>query len=104
MGQSYVEIDPKQAWDEVFSEPGKPRPVYRDVVAEIEHYGEGELQTRFDQLGRTFRERGVTFAHDGEERPFPLDLIPRIISAIEWDTLSSGIQQRVVAVEITKLS
>jgi uncharacterized circularly permuted ATP-grasp superfamily protein len=99
MGQSYVEIDPKQAWDEVFSEPGKPRPVYRDVVAEIERYGEGELQTRFDQLGRTFRERGVTFAHDGEERPFPLDLIPRIISAVEWDILSSGIQQRVVALE-----
>ncbi len=41
MGQSYVEIDPKQAWDEVFSEPGKPRPIYRDVVAEIVRYGEG---------------------------------------------------------------
>ena len=91
MGQSYVEIDPKQAGDEVFSEPGKPRPIYRDVVAEIERYGEGELQTRFDQLGRIFRERGVTFAHDGEERPFPLDLIPRIIGALEWETLSSGI-------------
>jgi uncharacterized circularly permuted ATP-grasp superfamily protein len=99
MDQSYVEIDPKQAWDEVYSEPGKPRPIYRDVVAEIERYAEGELQTRFDQLGRTFRERGVTFAHDGEERPFPLDLIPRIISAVEWETLSSGIRQRVLALE-----
>ena len=99
MGQSYAEIDPKQAWDEVYSEPGTPRAIYRDVVAEIGRYAEGELQTRFDQLGRTFRERGVTFAHDGEERPFPLDLIPRIISAVEWDTLSSGIRQRVQALE-----
>ena len=99
MGQSYAEIDPQQAWDEVFSEPGTPRPIYRNVVAELGRYADGELQIRFDQLGRTFRERGVTFAHDGEERPFPLDLIPRIISAIEWDTLSLGIRQRVLALE-----
>jgi uncharacterized circularly permuted ATP-grasp superfamily protein len=94
-----VDIDPKLAWDEVFSSPGKPRAIYRSVVDEIGRYGEGELQTRFEQLGRTFRERGVTFAHDGEERPFPLDLIPRIISAVEWDTLASGIRQRVLALE-----
>jgi uncharacterized circularly permuted ATP-grasp superfamily protein len=50
-------------------------------------------------LGRTFAERGVTFALGGEERPFPLDLIPRIITALEWDQLSSGIRQRVRALE-----
>ncbi len=99
MGPPHVDIDPKHAWDEVFTSPGKPRAIYRSVVDEIGRYGEGELQTRFEQLGRTFRERGVTFAHDGEERPFPLDLIPRIISAVEWDTLASGIRQRVLALE-----
>jgi uncharacterized circularly permuted ATP-grasp superfamily protein len=50
-------------------------------------------------LGRTFAERGVTFALGGEERPFPLDLIPRIITALEWDTLSAGIRQRILALE-----
>ena len=99
MGTTHLDIDPKLAWDEVFSAPGKPRAIYRSVVDEIGRYGEGELQTRFDQLGRTFRERGVTFAHDGEERPFPLDLIPRIIGAVEWDVLASGIRQRVLALE-----
>ena len=58
-----------------------------------------DLQSRFDHLGRTFTERGVTFAHDGEERPFPLDLIPRIITALEWDGLAAGIRQRVLALE-----
>jgi uncharacterized circularly permuted ATP-grasp superfamily protein len=57
------------------------------------------LQSRFEQLGRTFSERGVTFALGGEERPFPLDLIPRIITALEWDQLSAGIRQRVHALE-----
>jgi uncharacterized circularly permuted ATP-grasp superfamily protein len=58
-----------------------------------------ELQSRFEQLGRTFAERGVTFALGGEERPFPLDLIPRIITALEWDVLSAGIRQRILALE-----
>ena len=28
---------------------------------------------------------GVTFAHAGEEQPFPLDIVPRVIGAEEWD-------------------
>ena len=33
---------------------------------------------------------GVTFAYAGEERPFPLDLVPRIIDADEWDLITPG--------------
>jgi uncharacterized circularly permuted ATP-grasp superfamily protein len=99
MSTPFVEVDPRAAWDEVFSAPGTPRPIYRDVMDEIHRYEEGELRTRFHQLSRIFRERGVTFALGGEERPFPLDLIPRIISAMEWDTLAAGIRQRVLALE-----
>lgn len=99
MSTPFAELDPRSAWDEVFSEPGTPRPIYREVIEEIQRYEEGDLRTRFHQLSRIFRERGVTFALEGEERPFPLDLIPRIISAIEWDLLSAGIRQRVLALE-----
>jgi uncharacterized circularly permuted ATP-grasp superfamily protein len=99
MSTPFVEVDPRAAWDEVFSAPGTPRPIYRDVMDEIYRYEGGELRTRFHQLSRIFRERGVTFALGGEERPFPLDLIPRIISAMEWDTLAAGIRQRVLALE-----
>ena len=35
----------------------------------------------------------------GEERPFPLDLIPRVIDALEWDLVSRGVRQRVKALE-----
>ena len=31
----------------------------------------------------------------GQERPFPLDLVPRVISAAEWSRLEKGITQRV---------
>ena len=76
-----------------------PRPVYREIVDTLAAFRAVDLQSRFDHLGRTFTERGVTFAHDGEERPFPLDLIPRIITALEWDGLAAGIRQRVLALE-----
>jgi uncharacterized circularly permuted ATP-grasp superfamily protein len=42
----------------------------------------------------------VTFAFSGEEeRPFPLDLVPRILSAAEWSTVERGVTQRVLALE-----
>ena len=35
----------------------------------------------------------------GEERPFPLDLVPRIIDAEEWAVVEAGVRQRVLALE-----
>src|SRR5262249_54603668 len=35
----------------------------------------------------------------GRERPFPLDLVPRVITAAEWTKLERGIVQRVTALE-----
>lgn len=99
ISSSFIDIEPSQAWDEVFTAPGEPRPVYREIIGILEDFNAADLRSRFDQLGRTFAERGVTFALGGEERPFPLDLIPRIITAVEWDGLSAGIQQRVHALE-----
>jgi uncharacterized circularly permuted ATP-grasp superfamily protein len=58
-----------------------------------------DLRSRADQLARVFTDRGVTFAYAGEERPFPLDLIPRIIDAAEWDLVSRAVRQRVLALE-----
>ena len=49
-----------------------------------------DLRARADQLARVFTDRGVTFAYAGEERPFPLDLIPRIIDAAEWDRVTAA--------------
>jgi uncharacterized alpha-E superfamily protein len=48
-----------------------------------------DLRSRADQLARVFTDRGVTFAYAGEERPFPLGLIPRIIDAAEWDLVTA---------------
>ncbi len=95
----HFESDASGAWNEMFSSPGVARPMYQRLLSDLESLDTTELGQRADQLSRTFIDRGVTFAHSGEERPFPLDLVPRIIGALEWDRLSRGIAQRVRALE-----
>lgn len=49
-----------------------------------------------------FRSTGITFnvygQDDAEERLIPFDLVPRILSAREWDKLARGVDQRVRAI------
>jgi uncharacterized circularly permuted ATP-grasp superfamily protein len=87
------------AWDEMFDRPGVPRPAYQSLFATLQPLSVSDLRSRADQLGRVFTDRGVTFAYAGEERPFPLDLIPRILDAVEWDTITRAVRQRVRALE-----
>lgn len=73
--------------------------MYRKIVDVLADLKTSDLRSRFDHLGQTFTDRGVTFALGGAERPFPLDLIPRIIAATEWEELAAGVRQRVHALE-----
>lgn len=88
-----------EAWDEMFVAPGKPRAAYDALVSVLQPMDPGELRYRADQLARVFTDRGVTYDYAGEERPFPLDLIPRVIDAVEWDLIANGVRQRVKALE-----
>jgi uncharacterized circularly permuted ATP-grasp superfamily protein len=87
------------AWDEMFERPGVPRAAYQSLFATLQPLSGADLRFRADQLARVFTDRGVTFAYGGEERPFPLDLIPRIIDAAEWDQITRAVRQRVTALE-----
>jgi len=49
--------------------------------------------------GRRFRDQGVVFSHADEEWLFPLDLIPRLIPAAEWELVEAGVGQPVRALE-----
>ena len=88
-----------EAWDEMFAAPGQPRPPYARVLSVLQPMDPAELRFRADQLARVFTDRGVTYDFAGEERPFPLDLIPRVIDAVEWDRIARGVRQRVRALE-----
>src|SRR4051812_26331767 len=59
------------------------------------------LTDKMRDAERVFRKTGITFAVYGEaeaaERLIPFDIVPRIISGSEWRRLTTGIEQRVQA-------
>ena len=88
------------AYDEMFSPDGSIRGPYRALHEAIAPTAAADLKVRSEALDRAYVDQGVTFSLAGEERPFPLDIVPRVISAAEWSTLQRGIVQRVQALEM----
>ncbi|NKX53900.1 circularly permuted type 2 ATP-grasp protein [Arthrobacter mobilis] len=87
------------AYDEMFGPGQIPRPEYSHVAAALGAQTLADVTARADSMARTFLDRGVTFDFAGEERPFPLDIVPRVISAADWTVLEHGVAQRVHALE-----
>ncbi|GAB18363.1 hypothetical protein GOEFS_052_00360 [Gordonia effusa NBRC 100432] len=88
------------AYDEMFDASGGVRAPYRGVFRAMAASDSGDIQARVDALGRAFIDQGITFSLSGKERPFPLDVLPRVLSAAEWAKLETGIAQRVTALEM----
>src|SRR3954454_16970949 len=89
-----------KAFDEMFDAQGNVRGPYKGIFTELAPSDASELAARSDALGRAFIDQGITFSLSGQERPFPLDLVPRVITAAEWSKLERGIVQRVRALEM----
>jgi uncharacterized circularly permuted ATP-grasp superfamily protein len=86
-------------WDEMFGEPGMPRETYEALHATLQPLSSVELGIRAEVLARAFLDQGITFALKGIERPFPLDIVPRIIAADQWRVVEAGVAQRVRTLE-----
>jgi uncharacterized circularly permuted ATP-grasp superfamily protein len=86
-------------FDEMFSGANKARPNYRQIQAVLSGMTKSELEGRTAALASSYLAQGVTFDFAGEERPFPLDAVPRVIDRDEWGTLEAGIKQRVRVLE-----
>ncbi len=90
----------RRTYDEMFDRFGRVRDTYRAIHDTLEPQTTADLAARADGLSRAYRDRGVTFALSGQERPFPLDVVPRVLSAEEWHRIEAGIRQRVKALEL----
>jgi uncharacterized circularly permuted ATP-grasp superfamily protein len=88
-----------QAWDEMLTDLDAPRGPYRAIHHTLRSMPAGSLSERAESLARTYLEQGVTFDFAGEERPFPLDAVPRVLSASEWSGVERGVVQRVRTLE-----
>ena len=66
-------------WDEMFDDPSTVRTAYREIHSALALMTQEELRGRTDALASSYLAQGVTFDFAGEERPFPLDAVPRVI-------------------------
>ena len=89
----------KKAFDEMFGGPNQVRANYQQIYDALTEMTMTELTGRTEALASSYLAQGVTFDFAGEERPFPLDAVPRVIEAGEWKTIDAGVQQRVKVLE-----
>ena len=87
------------AYDEMFTSGGSLREEYLRVDEVLQELSLHDVQSRSETMARTFLDRGVTFDFDGDERAWPLDIVPRIIAGSQWTRTSEGVAQRVAALE-----
>jgi uncharacterized circularly permuted ATP-grasp superfamily protein len=93
---------PAGHFDEVFAAGGVPRAHAVPLVAELARLGPSQLAAAGRRRDAIFLQQGITFDATGEEgpvrdRPFPLDLVPRILPASEWAAIERGLAQRISA-------
>ena len=97
------------AYDEMFLRSDGDDPVrlhdhYEPLVNHFTSLPEGELQRRKQAADLSFLNQGITFTvygtDEGTEQIFPYDLLPRIITAAEWDKVERGLTQRIMALNL----
>lgn len=104
MSDLFRDYDADGFFDEVVDGHGRIRPHYRGLVERLGRMSADDLARRERIRDGLFRAQGITFTVYGEgggdeglERTFPMDLLPRIIPAHEWEVVERGVAQRVTA-------
>ena len=89
-------------FDEMSGSNETVRSPYKEYKNWVDSEDPAWLRKKSDQAEEFFRRTGITFnvygSKEDAERLIPFDIIPRIISAREWNKLTKGIRQRVHAI------
>src|SRR6201998_2491479 len=99
--QSYL-VD-ANTWDEMYKD-SSVREQYKKVLTFLQQLSIEELNQKEDLAKKLFMSQGITFtvysSGEGIEKIFPFDIIPRIITASEWNYIEKGITQRLTALNL----
>jgi uncharacterized circularly permuted ATP-grasp superfamily protein len=91
-------------YDEMFDAQGVARAPYAALFDRLQVLNLQEMRQRQAAADLAFLHAGITFTvygrAEGTERIFPYDLIPRLITAAEWDHLERGLTQRITALNL----
>src|ERR1700739_3927474 len=99
--QSYM-VD-ANTWDEMYKD-ASVREQYKKVLTFLQTLSVEELSRKEELAKKLFMSQGITFtvysSGEGIEKIFPFDIIPRIITASEWNYIEKGITQRLKALNL----
>lgn len=101
---SRYELDPA-FHDEMFDDGGEPRASSRMLRDALAGYSPEELARFQENVYRRFLHEGITFTVVGgpdevSERIIPIDFIPRLITARQWDHIERGLKQRLTTLNL----
>lgn len=92
------------AYDEMFDTEGTQRFYHRTLYQRLLELPASELLRRQQAADVAFLNQGITFTvygtDEGTERIFPYDILPRIITSDEWETVERGLIQRITALNM----
>ncbi len=102
--EAFRRYDFNGSYDEMFRSTDLPRKQYRPLYTQLLNLGADELRRSKQEADQSFFNQGITFtvygSEKGTERIFPHDLLPRIITAAEWETIERGLTQRITALNL----
>ncbi len=99
---SHYSLD--KAYDEMFQRGGIARLPYQELYQRLLELSMDTLAQRQQAADVAFLNQGITFTvyggDEGTERIWPYDLLPRIITSSEWETIELGLSQRITALNL----
>lgn len=91
-------------FDEMFEADGTLKQGYDAFRSRVEELSFQEMIRRQQAAERAMMAMGITFnvysESEGTERIMPMDIIPRIVAAEEWNQLEKGLKQRITALNL----
>ena len=92
------------AFDEMFLSEAVPRKHYQGLYDLLSRLPVEEMRRKKQSADLSFLHQGITFTvygrDEGTERIFPHDLLPRIVTSSEWETIERGLTQRITALNL----
>ncbi|MEQ8409795.1 MAG: circularly permuted type 2 ATP-grasp protein [Gammaproteobacteria bacterium] len=101
MRVNWKTYNPGKFFDELISSPGYARKPARRLASYLKSLTHDELLQKKTAAELAIKTMGISFTVYSDagniDREWPMDIIPRLISANEWDTTSKGLEQRLKA-------
>lgn len=104
MRVNWKTYNPGKFYDELISSPGYARKPARQLTSYLRSLTHEELLQKKTAAELAIKTMGISFTVYSDagniDREWPMDIIPRLIAASEWDRTSLGLEQRLRALNM----